>query len=103
MNYLMLLLSLPCFSTFLLICYPCILLHLMFLYSCLHHFFSSRYMLEPKFAIYHRAASLSSITGFLGMYAILTEESLTMLFSNTETPMDGEDSPCLIHAHQSYF
>ena len=37
------------------------MLFLMFFYSCsCHFFFSSRCMLELKFAIYHRAASLSS-------------------------------------------
>jgi len=35
--------------------------------------FSSRCMLELKFAIYHRAASLSSQAS----YAVLAEESLT--------------------------
>jgi len=32
------------------------------------------------------------------MYAVLAEESLTRLCSNTESTMDAKDSPCL-HAH----
>jgi len=49
------------FLCFLLICYPYILLHFKCFYSCLCHFLAaSRCMLELNFAIYHRAASLSS-------------------------------------------
>jgi len=56
------------FLCFLLICYPYISLHFfMVFYSS---FFGSRYMLELKFAIYHRAASLSSQAS----YAVLAEE-----------------------------
>jgi len=47
------------FLCFLLICYPYILLHFWCLHSCSCHFFSSRCMLELKFAICYRAALLS--------------------------------------------
>ena len=47
-----------------------ILLHLMFFILVHVTFFSSRCMLELKFAIYHRAASLSQAS-----YAVLAEES----------------------------
>jgi len=50
--------------------------------------FSSRCMLELKFAIYHRAASLSSQAS----YAVLAEESLTR-----------PDSLQILPAHQLYF
>jgi len=46
---------------------------MIFFYSCSCHFFSSRCMLEPKFAIYYRAASLPSQVS----YAVLAEVSLT--------------------------
>jgi len=46
---------------------------MLFFYSCTCHFFSSRCMLELNFAIYHRAASLSSQAS----YAVLAEELLT--------------------------
>ena len=48
-------------------------------------FFSSRCMLELK--IFHRTASLSSWASS-EMYAVLAEESLTRLCSNTESTMD---------------
>ena len=47
------------FPCFLLLCYPYILLQFKCFSVCLCRFFSSRYMLELKFAIYHRT-SLSS-------------------------------------------
>jgi len=65
------LLSLPCFYAFLLICYTsCYIFNIFFV---LVHvtFFSSRDMLELKFAIYYRAASLPS----QATYAALAEES----------------------------
>ena len=58
----------------------------LFLCFVLCHFFSSRCMLELKFAIYHRAASLSSQASS-EMYAVLAEESLTRLCSNAESVM----------------
>jgi len=58
----------------LLICYPYILLHFYwFLFLFMSLFFSSRFMLELKFAIYYRTASLPS----QAFYAVLAEESLT--------------------------
>jgi len=98
MSYLMLLLSLPCFSTFCSFAIPtscnifrCFftLVYITFLAvgACLSQSFPS--VTEQQVCPQSQASSI---------YAILTEESLTMLFSNTETPMDDEDSPCLIHA-----
>jgi len=59
-------------------------------------FFNSRRMLEPNFAIYHTAASLSS----LASYAVLAEESIivqTMLSSNTHcTPTVLLNQQCCI-------
>ena len=54
-------------------------------------FFSSRCMLELKFAIYHRAVSLSSQDSS-EIYAVLAEESLTRPGSLQTLP-----------AHQLYF
>jgi len=62
------------FLCFWLICYPYILLHYLFLFMSL--FFSSRCMLELKFAIYYRAARLPS----QGSYAVLAEESHQQCF-----------------------
>jgi len=61
----------PTFPCFLLICYPYILLDFNVFYSCSCHFFSSRCMLELKFAIYCRAATPPSHAS----YAVLAEES----------------------------
>ena len=50
-------------------------------------FFSSRYMLELEFVIYHRAASLSSQASSVDACSI-GEESLTRLCSNAEATME---------------
>jgi len=65
--------SLPCFYAFCWSAIPtsCYIFNVFYSSSCL--FFSSRCMLELKFAIYHRAASLSSQAS----HAVLAEESLT--------------------------
>ena len=64
--------GLTLFLCFLLICYPYILLHFQCFFILVHvTFFSSRCMLELKFAIYYRAASLPSQAS----YAVLAEES----------------------------
>jgi len=64
-------------------------------------FFFNLAYITLNFAIYQRAASLSSRLP-KSMYAVLAEESLTRLCSNTESTMDDKDSACL-HAHQPYF
>ena len=56
-------------------------------------------MLELKFEIFHRTASLSSWASS-EMYAVLAEESLTRLSSNVESLVDAKDSSCLhVHNH----
>ena len=60
------------FLCFLLICYPYILLHFLRFLILVHvTFYSSRCMLELKFTICYRAASLPSQAS----YAVLAEES----------------------------
>ena len=60
------------FLCFLLICYPYILLHFLKFFILVHvTIFSSRCMLELKFAIFYRAANLPSQAS----YAVLAEES----------------------------
>ena len=72
-------------------------------YSNLRHFFSSRYTLELKLAIYHRAASLSSQASSVDD-AVVAQELLTMFCLNTESTTDEKESPCLssLHAHKQY-
>ena len=72
-----------------------------YLVTILMLFFFNLAYITLNFAIYHRAASLSSQLP-QSMYAVLAEESLTRLCSNTESTMDDKDSAC-IHAHQPYF
>jgi len=71
--------SLPCFYAFCWCAIPtsCYIFNVS--YSCLCHFFSNKFMLELKLAIYYRAASLPSQAS----YAVLAQESLTRLSSNT--------------------
>ena len=64
----------------------------MFFLFCSCHFFGSRFMLELKFAIYHRAASLSSQASSVDVCTVLAEESLTRPGSLQTLP-----------AHQLYF
>jgi len=80
--------SLPCFSALADLLSLHLVTLLMCFYSCLCHFFSSRCMLELKFAIYHRAAVCPHRLP-QEMYAELAEELLTRLgFLQT------------LHAHQ---
>ena len=63
--------SLPCYYAFCWFAIPTSCYILNVFYSCSCHFFSSRFMLELKFAIYYKAASLPSQAS----YAVLAEES----------------------------
>ena len=73
------------FPCFLLICY--ISLHLVKFLVLSMSLFCSRCMLDLKFTIYHRAASLSSSVD------VLAGESFTWLCSNTKSAMDDKTLP----------
>ena len=73
--------SLPCFYAFCWSAIPTSCYIFNILYSCSCPFFSSRCMLELKFAIYYRAASLPSQAS----YAVLAEESLAFFKHSPHT------------------
>ena len=95
--------SLPCFYAFCWSAIPTSCYIFNVCYSCSRHFSCSKCMLELKFTIYHRAASLSSQAVKLPqyMYAVLAEESLTRPGSLQTLPAHNRISNSAI-LHSNY-